>query len=227
MALKSSAKKKETGTEIAVVDVKPNSKQKVVFRLVDIAIAAAGATLQSVQQLELRIKEASEACLLHAEEYGDAMPADRLVKGLMGKNHPTTTSLARELVIWFNSNSPIRWNAKGQVRIMKDTEEGYKPFDEVSAKETSFTETPQAERARKAADTAHKRALKPYTLKDFTGRLEGLRAQFKRAQEPDKNGDVRGIVKGDMPKIKSLLKAVDSMLIEEGFVKDEKEKAAA
>lgn len=191
--------------------VTENKKNTTINRVVESALIAARATKQSLEMCEASVKTATNACLAHYEKTGDMMPMDRLVKGLRELKHPTYTRMSAEIIAWCVLYSPIRWGADGKIKQLKEGDEGFKPVDQVKAQETSFTETPAAKRARSADAAATKKMLQPLTLKDFIGRLQGLRNTFKSAQEKDINGDIRGVDAKDMPKIKKLLSQVDTV----------------
>lgn len=191
-----------------------NTASKTVMLGVEKFLTGVKATMQSVLLLEKQASEQAVICLQHANDYGDVMPADRLVKGLAEHPHPLTKAMGMELVAWFRANSPIRWDSKAKPRQAKETEEGYKPYNEESAKETPFFETAQAKRSRTAADAARKKALEPATFKDFLNRAKGLTRWFETLNEADKNGDVRGIKNGEAAKIKRGIKAINEALVD-------------
>lgn len=200
-----------------------------VLKLVEKCILSAKTAMQAINELEKTVSDTAIACLKHAHDHGDVMPAHRLVIGLRELNHPATTRLSDETVAWFRSNSPIRWNAKGEPRQLKEGEEGYKPYDEESATETPFYETPVAKRARQAMADSHKRTLEPVTFQDVLNRMKGIMKFVENAQKPDKNGDVRSIKKGEGTKIKKLLTDFQGFMTEHGVieeVKDQEPKAA-
>lgn len=204
----------------AIVSAKPvtekdrNAATKTVMAGVEKFLVGYRATMQSVQLVEKQAGEQAVVCLKHAHDYGDVMPADRLVKGIMENPHPLSKAMHLELVSWFRANSPIRWDAKQKPRQAKEGEEGFKPYNEESAQETPFYETAQAKRSRVAADAAKKKSLEPATFKDFLNRAKGLTRWFETLNEADKNGDVRGIKSGEAAKIKRGIKAINEALVE-------------
>lgn len=201
------AKKKDSS-------VKTQSKASgAVLALVTKTLLAVKTAVQSVQELEKTIADCEIVCLRHAQEHGDAMPADRLVKGIREIVHPMTTQLAGEVVAWFNQYSPIRWDAKGNVSLVKEGQPGYKPFNPEEGEATPFMERPQAKRAREAAASAHARELTELTINDIAKRLFGIRKTIQAATMEDRNGQVRGIKTGDKTK---MLKAVEAA--EQAFI---------
>lgn len=223
----------ETKNEtLSVPAVRETNANRACLLLVDKVFRSAKTLKQSQEQFEKDIEAASVACLQYAHEHNnDARPMDRLVKGLLAMKHPTFTQFAREVVAWARLNSPIRFKADGSVTVLSEGDEGYKDYNQEQAIETPFYATAPATRARENADKAHTRSLEPYTYKDFLNRVRGLARTFYQAQRQDKNGDVRGIVKKDMPKIKGLLESIASATkIDLDEIKDEvqgKDKEAA
>lgn len=203
-----------TGTVLAPASNGKSAAMQAVSRL----LLSAKTFMQSMAEFEKDIQSALVKTLEHCEIHGDAMPADRLVKGLRELNHPAMTKFSDECVAWFRINSPIRWNAKGDVRVLKEGEEGYKPFDVHHGEEEAFNETPQAKRARQAADAAHKRTLQPVTAQDVLNRIKGVVKFVENAQNPDRNGDVRGIAAKEGKKIKALIKDLSAFVVDHGGV---------
>lgn len=60
--------------------------------------------------------------LTHASEHGDAMPLDRLIKGLHKSARPVA------LKAWIETYSPVRWNGDGKVGLLKEGAKQYTPF---------------------------------------------------------------------------------------------------
>lgn len=191
---------------LAVPAIRETNANRACLLLVEKVFRSAKTLKQSQEQFEKDIEEASVACLQYAHEHNnDARPMDRLVKGLLAMKHPTFTQFAREVVAWARLNSPIRFKADGSVTVLSEGDEGFKDYNQEQAIETPFYATAPATRARENADKSHKRSLEPYTYKDMMNRARGLIRTFYQAQRPDRNGDVRGIVKKDIPKIKTML----------------------
>lgn len=109
-----------------------------------LALLPAAAILANIKGLEKRVDGLDKAvhetalqCALHAQEHGDVMLADRLVKTLGGKNSQKAIESAvkaghepfkmgrhtgynvRGLVMWFIRYTPITWNADGKPGMLK------------------------------------------------------------------------------------------------------------
>ena len=87
--------------------------------------------------LDQEVHATALQCLLHAQEHGDVMLADRLVKTLGGKNTQKAIDAAikgahepfemgrhtgynvRGLVMWFLRYTPIVWNGDGKPGLLK------------------------------------------------------------------------------------------------------------
>lgn len=221
--VKAETNDKPEAEALGVPNVRQTNANRECLLLVDKVFRSAKTLSQSKDVFERDLKEAAEACLHYAHEHNnDARPMDRLVKGLFSMKHPMFSQFAREIVAWARLNSPIRFKADGSVTVLSEGDEGYKAYDPDSAVETPFYATAPAKRARENADKAHKRGMEPYTYKDFMNRVRGLARTFYQAQQPDKNGDTRGIIKKDMPKIKGLLDSIASATkIDLDEIKDE------
>ncbi len=92
---------------------------------------------KTVGSVDQRIHANALQCALHAMEHGDVMPADRLVKGLGGKNsekaiaaaiaegraHATDQKMTGVyvpgLVMWFQMFTPITWNGDAKPGLLK------------------------------------------------------------------------------------------------------------
>jgi len=194
----------------SVLELKPTKVQGAAIAAVDRVLKAAKTMLQSANEFEKELHIAAVKCLEHCEEHGDAMPMDRLVKGLQACAHPITTRFMLEVVAWAKGSSPIYWDAQGNVHVRKKGEEGYKDFDVQTAEEVPFNETAMAKRARELADKTHKNNLKEVDVSQFQNRVKGLRHFLEGATKPDKNGQVRGIKKGDKKKLFDLMDAIET-----------------
>jgi hypothetical protein len=213
-ALKSSTVlSSENATTMVVPELKDNKKNASVIAAIEKALKGARNLVQTAQQLEPLITDASNKCLIHCQEHGDAMPADRLVKGLMACGHPTTSSLAREVIAWFSGNSPIRWDSKKNVRVLKEGEDGYKPFDIAKAEEAGPHETPAAKRARDVAAAAHRNSLAAADMGMLVKRTSGV-ITFLNNMITGK--DERPIKDGELPKMKKLATRLNDVLKEFG-----------
>jgi hypothetical protein len=212
-ALKSTTTKTPAPANDAFVvpTLKSNAKNASVIALIEKALKGARSMVQSIEQLEPHIAAAELACLTHAEAHGDAMPADRLVKGLIACNHPATTALSQEVVGWFRTFSPVRWDMKGKVSVLKEGQEGYKPFEAEKAEATPFNETPAAKRARAASARAHKAAMKDADLKMMISRAQGVIAWFNNIVE---GKDRRKVKTGEEAKMKKFAKALNTLTID-------------
>ena len=162
-----------------------------VDKVIDIAIAACKAHLQSAEQTEQRLADAGQICLQHALDHGDCTKMDRLVKSI--PKHQSLDLIKNGLVAWVRANSPIQWNSKEEVS-MRD---GWKPedFKVEEASDVPFNQRPAYLNAQKAANDAGKNALKPITESDLIARIKGLRKFIISATEKNKDGEVRGIGK--------------------------------
>lgn len=199
------------------------SSAATVMAMVEALGIAIKSHVQSTEQLEIKIAETAFAALKHAHDHGDVMPMDRIVKDL--NIHPTTRTLMQEVISWVRANSPIWWDAKGLPHQAKEGEPNYKPYNEEGAEKESFFRRPAAVRAREAANAAHENALKPYTLKSFIGRLHGLRKAYDSAKEPNAQGDIRGIARGEDKKIREFLKTVETAAVQFEAPKPEEQAA--
>jgi len=208
MARSSNIARKPAATDV-IPEIRSTAKNGAVLKAVDKALAGAKSLVQSALMLEPLIAEACKLCVEHASKHGDMMPADRLVKGLIAQNHPTTTALSREVIGWFRQFSPIQWDAKGKVFKNKDEAKGKVEYLVEEAGKTAFNETAQAVRARKAADDSHKNNMKPADAKMFVGRIMG---QIKWFQNLIDGTDERGVKDGEVAKMKKIAKAVQSTL---------------
>ncbi len=184
--------------------------------LITSAVTGFKAALQGIVKAEPMVAEAALYAVRHAKDHGDVTLADRLVKDIKaavmaiqgkGKTHPIADAMLNELVAWFRTNSPIRWDAKGKCTI--DKERGWKDKDLENAESEAFHETERAQNARDAMLKAQTKALEPMTMADILGRIRGLRRTFESALKADKNGVVRGVKRGEAPKIRKLLEAVE------------------
>lgn len=176
------------------------------------ALLAAKTIKQSFEQFEMRVHTASLSCVAHFEKCGDAMPADRLVKGLRDLNHPALTRTAAELVAWFKTVSPIRWDMNGKVMVLKEGDDGYKAPDVEAGEKTPFNETAAAKKARSKDAQNTREILKPLTLADIMGRAKGLRRTVEAATKPDAQGHVRGVNEKDKAKIDMFLTGLDGFV---------------
>lgn len=84
------------------------------------------ALFQSAAKLQAKIHEIGLECIAHAQEHGDITLADSLVKGLEENAQGQRTET---LKAWFTKYSPIVWNGKGEVVLLKDDNTRYTPFD--------------------------------------------------------------------------------------------------
>lgn len=197
---------KDSAVETPKADKKASTKA--LMALIAKAITAVRTTVQSITAMEPIVAEAALAAFKHAEKTGDAMPMDRLVKDIEAVPHPMTKAMCLEVVAWVKANGPIYWDAQKKVHIRKPGQDGYKPFDTATAEKAAFYQTEQATKARKAGQDAHAQGMKPFTFKDFFGRVMGLEKTFQSALVKDKDGNIRGVVKEDQQKIEALIAAV-------------------
>lgn len=163
---------------------------------------------QSAERTAEILRETCYHTFCHAMQFGDIRLADRLVKEL--PKGVLSSIWRNEMVAWFRKNSPIRWDAEGKCHLLKEDEPGYTPFDAETAEAKAFDETDEAVRGREKMAAAHKRAMNPVTWDDFKGRVYGLRSFLKAAQEPNKNGDVRGVKKADLPKMQDACTVIEA-----------------
>jgi hypothetical protein len=180
---------------------------KQVLALIDKAITGVKTTVQSLVALEALVHDAASGCILHAEKHGDTGPADRLMKGLEENPHPLTKNLSAELAAWFREFSPIRWNAKKQIKLLKEGDPDYAAFNTKESQETPFNKRPQAIKARAIATNAGRNALKPVDTNMMQARLDGNVKFLENAKKPDANGQVRGIANGQDALLKGMAEA--------------------
>lgn len=211
---KSNAVRKDSEAPAVEAGAKKSSAN--VLMLQAKAISAIKNTIQTMGLERPLIHAGAMATLAHAEKYGDVTLADRYVKGIrdLGGEHANTIALY--LVAWFRVRSPIRWDAKEQVRQAKEGEPGYKGYDVAGAEKEAFFQTPAAIEADKAAALTRKRvAGDPLTFDNIVARARGLRKTYEAAlTKKDDDGNVKGINKGDKAKIVAFLAALDGIIPE-------------
>jgi hypothetical protein len=197
---------------IEVPEVRRNKGNSAVLQMVDRALKAAKSMVQSVQQFEPELNKAAVACVQHFAKCGDMGPADRLYQGLRACGHPVTTTAAAELRVWFKENSPIQWDSKNKVFKNKDEAKGRITTNEQVEEAKGYFETPQALRARSAAERAHGQNLKPVTAKMMINRIIGAGAGFYANIKAGK--DQRPIADGEEARIKRIIKAVNTAVMD-------------
>lgn len=162
--------------------------------------------IQGVAQYQSMLAECARKCALHVAAFGDARPADKFIKALGMRELRTFRD---ELVAWFRLYTPIRWDANGKVSVERDKNGNVKATNTEKVKEEAFFESALVTESRKAAGRAAAAALKPVTLKDILGRINGLRKFLQSANQPNAEGHVRGIDKSEGAKIRKVVDAVE------------------
>ncbi len=157
-----------------------NTSYGEVMVIINKAVTGAKALMQSVEKLEPLLHDACLACLKHYEAHGDARPADQLIKKL--PDHRFLQSIRYEMVFWFRSNSPIRWDAKGNLKVLKEGDPDYAPLNVEHAEIEPFFEMEKVQEARENEAKTKERTLQPVTFDNFKKRVYGLRTWFKSAQ---------------------------------------------
>lgn len=126
--------------------------------------------------------------LLHAEKHGDCTLALELVESVK-ENVPGY--VWQGLAAWFRKYSPIQFyvddEGKNAVRLLKEGEPGFKPFDANAADENPAGED---QAVKKRTDTK----IEPFSIKLAKKRIQSLLSQAEKA---DKDGG-RGF-EGDTP----------------------------
>jgi hypothetical protein len=210
--------KKGEVVAFTVPEIRKSGKNSAVLALIESALRAARTMVQSVRELEPKIAKASQGALEHFDAHGDMGPADRLVKGLIACNHPTTTTVAREVMAWFKACSPIQWegNGKGKVFKNKDEDKGQIETDLALAEEKAYFETPQAIRARQIGAAAQNNALKAADLGFMVNRLAGTIKTFNNMLT---GSDQRKVKAGEVDQMTELSNDVNKLLKKYGGAK--------
>lgn len=131
--------------------------------------------------------------ILHAQKHGDATLADELVKTL---RDTMPGYVWQGLVLWYRKNSPIAWDEKGNVYVLKADEKGYKPYNPEQAEAN-----PAAAAKEVTARTDTK--IEPFSIALIKKRIAGMVTQLEKAQA---DGG-RGVV-GDPATIKLFINSV-------------------
>lgn len=139
--------------------------------------------------------------LLHAEKHGDVMPAARLVEGLRGSG-----LVIAAIMEWYKKYSPIRltFNAetkKVEGKLLKEDEEGYKPFNTGEAEEHPAMDM-------KEAVERQEKPLAPVSIKFLTDKILGFKKLVAKAVEKDGRG-----VEGDLDTINAFINVVETAAI--------------
>lgn len=218
MALKSTLKSSavtKTAEIVSLPQVRANGKSSTLVSRIDKVCKAFQASVNAIRDNEVEVQKILIACIEHFEAHGDANPADRLVKGLLLINHPSSTATAREVMAHFRNNSPIRWESKSPYKlfVLKEGMEGYKAPDVAKATEVSFNETPQAMRARAIGQAAQNQALKDADLPMMLKRAAGVVTFFNNLRT---GADARKIKTGEEAKMEKFAKSVNQLLKDMG-----------
>lgn len=214
MSLKSNLKSStvpKTAEIVSLPQVRANGKSSTLVTRIDKVCKAFQASVNAIRDNEVEVQKILIACIEHFEAHGDANPADRLVKGLLLINHPSSTATAREVMAHFRNNSPIRWESKSPYKlfVLKEGMEGYKAPDVAKATEVSFNETPQAMKARAIGQAAQAKALQPATLAMMVSRAAGT-INFLNNMRTGK--DEREIKAGEEGKMEKFARALNVVL---------------
>lgn len=200
-----------SATVVSLPEVRKNGKASGLVTRIDKVCKAFSASVAAIRENEAEVQAILVQCIEHFEAHGDANPADRLVKGLLLINHPSSTATAREVMAHFRNHSPIRWEAKSPYKlfVLKEGQEGYKEPDVAKASEVAFSETPQAMRARAIGQAAQNQALKeadlPMILKRTAGAITFLNNILTGKDE-------RKVKPGELPKMEKFAKGLNNLL---------------
>ncbi len=129
------------------------------------------AAIKSSLATDTQIQEAAVACIKHFDMYKDAMPMDRLVKGVAPAHR-------QPLIFWVKSNSPIHWLADKSVAVTKEGEKGYVPVDVQKAEKVAYHATPEAM-------ARNNKTIEPLTVQTLVGKIGHLRTLLKKATAAD------------------------------------------
>lgn len=209
-SLKSTAAKAEA-TVVSLPAVRASKATSPLVTAIDKVCRSLKSGVDMIREAEIEIQKVLVRCIEHLEAHGDANPADRLVKGILLTNHPSSTALAREVIAHFRNNSPIRWESKSPYKlfVLKEGQEGYKAPDTAKAGEVPFNETPQAIKARSIGQAAQQRALEDATLSMMVKRAAGV-IGFLNNMRTGK--DERKIKVGEEAKMDRFAKALNGVL---------------
>lgn len=215
----------ETVTGTALVIAKPEPKasgnaegeqrssapKSALNKLIDKALLSVGNIVQALTEAEPNVAAAAMASMIHALKHGDTTPADRLVKGILAKNHPAARAVAFELVAWFRGCSPLRWETSAPYKcyLNTDPEKGPVDFDEAKASEAAYYETAQAKKARAVGEAAHKKSLADADMKMMMNRAAGLITFFNNIVT---GKDDRKIKAGEEPKMRDFAGKINEVL---------------
>ena len=141
------------------------------------------------------IHQTAVQTVLHAAEHGDATLADNLVKTLRD-NMPGY--VWQGLVAWYKKYTPIAWDAKGGVYLLKEGQQGYKPFAAEEAEANPAAED-------KAVKSRTDREIAPFSIALMKAQIKRWPAQLEKALKEDGRG-----VLGDADAIKSFITSVNS-----------------
>lgn len=200
-----------TGTGL-VVAMRKSKANPGLMSIIKDAINAVRTVVQTVNRSEPHVQKALVGCIEHFEKHGDAMPAHRLVTGLLELNHPAAHAMCREVVDHFRTNSPIRWAVKGnkaELNVLKEGQDGYKAPNPQGAESTAYYETERAKKSRSAAATAATRSLEPATFKQMMNRTKGIINWYNKMA---KGEDERPIALADKPKMVKFMTEINSVL---------------
>lgn len=209
--MKSNLKSTTTASVVSLPNIRASKATSPLVTAIDKVCKSLGKAVDAVREAEVEIQSILVRCITHFEEHGDANPADRLVKGILLTNHPSSTALAREVMAHFRNNSPIRWETKSPYKlfVLKEGQEGYKAPDVAKAEEVAFNETPQALRARAIGQAAQSKALEEATLAMMVKRAAGS-ITFLNNMLSGK--DERKVKPGELPKMERFAKGLNALV---------------
>lgn len=162
-----------------------------------LAAAAISAMIGQVgvkgKELSSLIHDTAVQTVLHAEQHGDATLAHNLVMTVKD-NMPGY--VWQGLVKWYRTYSPIAWDAKGEVYLLKEGQQGYKPFasEEAASK-------PAANDA--AVKNRTDREIEPFSIGMMKKQIGRWQGQLDKALKEDG----RGVI-GDAESIKTFINGV-------------------
>lgn len=125
-----------------------------------------------VKMLEM-IRENAEQCLAHFKAHGDITLAERLLASL--PNGMVVAGLAK----WFKDFAPVKFDSKGKAEITD--KEKIKDIDLEAAQAKNWVDDSQVQ------DRAN-RPIEPFNPAMIKGRIKGMLAQLKKAEEPGGRG---------------------------------------
>lgn len=209
--LKSDLKNTTTDNVVSLPTIRKSKATSPLVAAIERVCNSFRKSVESIRDNEAQVQKVMIDCLEHFGKHGDANPADRLVKGLLLINHPSSTASAREVMAHISANSPITWETKSPYKlvVLKDGMKGYKALDVAKAAEVAFNETPRAMRARAIGQAAQNQALKDADLTMVVKRAAGVVTFFNKMIT---GADDRKIKPGEDAKMVKFLKDLNQVV---------------